>query len=152
MIQTNMWFKEKIKKSIARLKSFEPKEGYYLAFSGGKDSIVLKALADMAGVKYDIHYSMTTIDPPELIHYIKKYHKDVIFERPKTPFLIELVKRGYPTRLSRWCCAVYKENGGEGRMVLTGIRWAESYKRSKRAMVETCMRGKMKRFLHPLID
>jgi phosphoadenosine phosphosulfate reductase len=151
-MQRNMFFQEKIETTLKRLKSFEPKEGYYLAFSGGKDSIVLKRLADMAGVKYDMHYSVTTIDPPELIQYIRKYHKDVIFERPKQPLLFELVKRGYPTRISRWCCAVYKETGGEGRFVLTGIRWAESYKRSKRVMVETCMKGKMKRFLHPIID
>jgi len=39
--------------------------GYYLAFSGGKDSIALYRLAEMAGVKFDAHYSMTTIDPPE---------------------------------------------------------------------------------------
>lgn len=32
--------KSKVEKSIERLKAFEPKEGYYLAFSGGKDSVV----------------------------------------------------------------------------------------------------------------
>lgn len=31
-------------KSIERLKAFEPPEGYYLAFSGGKDSVVCKPL------------------------------------------------------------------------------------------------------------
>lgn len=40
--------KEKIKMAIDRIQSFEPKEGYYLAFSGGKDSIVVKRLMDMA--------------------------------------------------------------------------------------------------------
>ena len=28
---------DKVAKSIQRLKAFEPPEGYYLAFSGGKD-------------------------------------------------------------------------------------------------------------------
>lgn len=36
----------KVRKSIERLKAFEPEEGYYLAFSGGKDSVVCKALLD----------------------------------------------------------------------------------------------------------
>ena len=36
----------KVKKSIERLKAFEPPEGYYLAFSGGKDSVVCKTLLD----------------------------------------------------------------------------------------------------------
>lgn len=54
----------KVENSIRWLKSFEPPEGYFLAFSGGKDSCVLKALADMAGVKYDAHYAVTSVDPP----------------------------------------------------------------------------------------
>lgn len=43
----------KVKKSIERLKAFAPPEGYYLAFSGGKDSCVCKALLEMAGSKVD---------------------------------------------------------------------------------------------------
>lgn len=42
---------EKVKMSIGRLKMFEPAEGYYLAFSGGKDSVICKALLDMGGVQ-----------------------------------------------------------------------------------------------------
>ena len=35
---------DKVKVAINRLKLHEPKEGYYVAFSGGKDScVVLKA-------------------------------------------------------------------------------------------------------------
>lgn len=56
--QLNIQGKDKVQVAIDRLKSFEPPEGYYLAFSGGKDSVVIKALADMAGVKYDAHYKM----------------------------------------------------------------------------------------------
>ena len=67
----------KVNLSIKRLKEFEPKEGYYLAFSGGKDSIVIKKLAEIAGVRFDSHYNNTTIDPPELIYFIRKFHPDV---------------------------------------------------------------------------
>ena len=42
---------KKVKKSIERLKLFEPDEGYYLAFSGGKDSVVCKSLLTMGGVQ-----------------------------------------------------------------------------------------------------
>lgn len=44
---------------------------------------MIKALADMAGVKYDAHYNVTSVDPPELIQFIREYHKDVIFEYPR---------------------------------------------------------------------
>lgn len=72
----------KVDMAMERMKAFEPKEGYYLAFSGGKDSCVLKALADMSGVKYDAHYNLTSVDPPELVRFIRQHHPDVKFDVP----------------------------------------------------------------------
>jgi len=138
--------------AIDRLKEFEPSEGYYLAFSGGKDSVVLKHLADRAGVRYDAHYSVTTIDPPELVRFIRKHHPDAKWERPEKAFLTRLPEKGFPRRQGRWCCEEYKERGGSGRVVLTGIRAAESARRGKRCMVENCMFDPSKRFVHPMID
>jgi phosphoadenosine phosphosulfate reductase len=139
-------------KAIEILKEFEPPEGYYLAFSGGKDSCVIKALADMAGVKYDAHYSVTTIDPPDLVYFIKRYHKDVIFDHPEMPLLKKLETKGFPLRQARWCCELYNENGGGGRLVITGIRAEESSRRAKRRLVETCYRGTGKRYLNIIKD
>lgn len=45
--QLNMQGKDKVQVAIDRLKAFEPPEGYYLAFSGGKDSVVIKAFQRM---------------------------------------------------------------------------------------------------------
>lgn len=70
--QLNMSGLDKVETAIKRLQTFEPPEGYYLAFSGGKDSVVIKALADMAGVKYDAYYNNTSVDPPELIYFIRE--------------------------------------------------------------------------------
>ena len=143
---------DKVKIAIERLKAFEPKEGYYLAFSGGKDSIVIKKLAQMAGVKFDAHYSATTIDPPDLIYFIREHHAEVVWDRPEIPFLKKLETKGFPLRQARWCCALYKENGGSGRRVITGIRWAESFNRSKRKMTEQCLKGNGKSFMNVIID
>jgi len=55
----------------------------HVCFSGGKDSIVIKHLAQRAGIVFDSVYSVTTIDPPELVKYIKKHHSDVIWKRQK---------------------------------------------------------------------
>lgn len=150
--QTLFEFNDKVKTAIQRLKEFEPEEGYYLAFSGGKDSCVIKALADIAGVKYDAHYNMTTIDPPELVQFIREFHSDVIIDRPEKSFFQEMQYRGFPQRQSRWCCSVLKEQGGANRFVITGVRWDESYKRSKRRMVESCYRDTQKRYLNVIID
>lgn len=144
---------DKVEIAIARIKEFEPPEGYYVAFSGGKDSMVVLDLVRRSGVKYDYHFSLTTIDPPELIYFIKKNYLDVIIDRPKMSMWQLIVKKKYPpTRIVRYCCAELKERGGSGRLVVTGIRWAESVKRSKRLMVETCYTDTTKRYLHPIID
>ena len=134
--QLNFEGKDKIEVAIERIKMFEPKEGYYLAFSGGKDSIVVKELMNMAGVKYDAHYNNTTVDPPELIYYIRKYHKDVKIEHPEiTMWKLIPKKLMPPTRIVRYCCAVLKEGGGIGRFVVTGVRWAESSRRKNSRQV-----------------
>ena len=144
--------KDKVKIAIEQLKDLEPEEGYYLAFSGGKDSCVIKALADMADVKYDAHYSMTTIDPPEVVRFIKHQHPDVKMEKPKRGFFAQLVKTGYPTRQARWCCTLLKEKGGENRFVITGVRAAESSKRAGRKKIEFCYKSSGKRYLNIIID
>jgi len=79
---------DKVEEAIERLRVFEPPEGYFGAFSGGKDSCVIKELAGMVGVKVDWHYNVTTIDPPELIYFIRKHHSDVVWDRPEKPFLV----------------------------------------------------------------
>ena len=145
--------KDKIKIAIERLRHFEPPEGYYLAFSGGKDSIVIKELANMAGVKYDAHYNLTTIDPPELVHFIRDYHKDVIIDKPEKQLLKRMLEVGIPPqRQRRWCCQEYKERGGLGRFVITGIRKAESNNRKNRRMIEVCFRDNTKKFMNVIID
>ena len=129
---------DKVQNSIDALRSFEPPEGYYLAFSGGKDSVVVKHLCDMAGVKYEAHYHVTSVDPPELVQFIKeKYpdvHRDIPHDEDGKPITMwNLIPRNkvVPTRIMRFCCEELKERGGVGRMTLTGVRWAESARRKK---------------------
>jgi phosphoadenosine phosphosulfate reductase len=118
--------------AIERLQQFEPPEGYYLAFNGGKDSQCIYHLAKEAGVKFDAHYNLTTVDPPELVYFIRENYPDVIVERPeKTMWELILERQMPPTRIARYCCEVLKEGGGAGRFVITGVRWAESVKRKK---------------------
>ena len=151
--QTQIPIVDKVERSIARLQAFEPEEGYYLAFSGGKDSIVIEHLARAAGVKFDSHYNVTTVDPPELVRFIKEYYPHVRRDKPEmTMWQLIPKKRMPPTRIVRYCCDWLKERGGSGRIVVTGIRWAESNNRSKRRMVERCYTDGTKQYLHPIID
>lgn len=133
---------EKVKASVERLKAFTPADGtpYYLAFSGGKDSVVTKAIAQLAGVPFEAHYRITTVDPPELYRFIKEKHPDVSMDHPhyksgplkgKTITMWNLIplKMMPPTRIARYCCEKLKEDGGDDGIAVTGVRWAESSNR-----------------------
>lgn len=146
---------DKVKVAINRLKLHEPKEGYYVAFSGGKDSCVVLDLCKRAGVKYDAHYNVTTVDPPELVYFIRREYPEAWENRNKPSMSMwELIvkKRMPPTRKARYCCQYFKEQGGKGRFVVTGVRHQESARRAKRKLVETCSQHRVKQFIHPIID
>jgi phosphoadenosine phosphosulfate reductase len=145
---------DKVQIAIDRLRQYEPPEGYYLAFSGGKDSTVLYELAKMSGVKFDAHMSLTTVDPPELIQHVKRHYPEVEIHRPPIT-MWKLIPKNMipPTQIMRYCCKHLKEHGGEGRLVLTGIRWEESNRRKQRQMFEIShQKNTNKTFLHPIID
>lgn len=145
--------RDKVAIAIDRLCQFEPPEGYHLAFSGGKDSVTILRLAQMAQVKFDAHYQITTVDPPELYKFIKEQYPEVERHRPEmSMFRLIIHKKRPPTRLARFCCEALKERGGAGRIVMTGIRWEESPRRAKRRMVQTCYKDETKTYLSPIID
>lgn len=85
-----MNLQSKIDYSIALLRKceqmaldYDPADGFYLAFSGGKDSQALYHLAKMAGVKFKAHMNLTSVDPPEVIRFVKKNYPDVELIKPK---------------------------------------------------------------------
>lgn len=128
----------KEKKAIEALKMFEPEdEPYYLCYSGGKDSDVIRILAQLAGVRHEIHHSLTTVDAPETIYYIKSIPGVIIDKAryadgtPKTMWNLIPNKGMPPTRLMRYCCAELKEQWGQGRLKITGVRSAESKNRAE---------------------
>lgn len=140
--------------AVERLRQFEPPEGYYLAFSGGKDSVTVLALAKQAGVKFDAHYHTTTVDPPELVRFVRSVDGVTIEKAPATMWA-GIQTNGMPTRLHRWCCRALKEYGGSGRVIITGVRRAEGKGKTRRAnrqMVEACYTDSSKRFVNPIVD
>jgi phosphoadenosine phosphosulfate reductase len=142
----------KIENSIELIKKHEPPEGYHLAFSGGKDSICILKLAKMAGVKFTAYFYMTTLDPPEVLSFIRKFYPEVNILRPKISMFKLIEKKGLPIRQKRFCCQYLKEIHGHGEIVMQGIRKDESVKRSKRKEFEIDRKDKTKRFLNPIFS
>jgi phosphoadenosine phosphosulfate reductase len=134
--------KDKVAIAIDRLRAFEPEEGYYLAFSGGKDSQTIYHLAKEAGVRFDAHYNLTTVDPPELVYFIRKNYPDVQVNYPQKSMWRLIEQKGLPTRWRRYCCSILKEGGGEGRICVTGVRWAESAKRKNNRSIAEILGNK----------
>lgn len=170
----------KIERSIELIRKAEPlalqysPDGFHLAFSGGKDSMVIYELAKMAGVKFKAHMQVTTIDPPELMKFVRKNYPDVELHRPEMNFYKLILKQStLPTMMMRMCCKYLKERGGEGTVTILGIRRQESSKRAMRNELETtgrkfsdtldqwnidqetkvtCINGKDKIMLSPILN
>ena len=132
---------QKEQKAIARLKAFEPADGYRLAYSGGKDSDCIKILSQLAGVKFEAVHNLTTVDAPETMRYIKS-QPDIRIEKAYdndgnhiTMWNLIVKKLMPPTRLVRYCCDELKERSGYGKVLITGVRWAESSNRKNNSGV-----------------
>lgn len=146
--------------SAQSLKLYE--QPLMITYSGGKDSDVLLRLAINSGIPFEVLHSLTTADAPETVYHVRdafrrmeeKGVKCVIdaHVQPdgKCATMWNLIPKKMvpPTRIKRYCCEVLKENGGRGRFIATGVRWAESTKRkNNRGMIEVSHRDKNKRLI-----
>jgi len=141
----------KEQQAIRIIKEHEPQEGYHVAFSGGKDSTVVYDLVKGSSVKYQVYFCCTTVDPPELLRFIRKEYPEVIWLRPKLSMYQLIIKKGLPIRTSRFCCEHLKEYAGNNETIITGIRWEESNSRKCRDFYEKDNR-KEKWYVNPIID
>lgn len=134
---------ELLRKSEKMALRLDHENGFYLAFSGGKDSQCLYHVAKLAGVRFKAHMNLTSIDPPEVIRFVKTQYPDVEFIKPRMS-IYEMAKKKHilPTRTLRWCCAEFKETSGVGKVTLIGVRKAESARRAKREEISSTINGK----------
>lgn len=148
--------KELIEKSIDRLKLASEislqhyKKPLVCEYSGGKDSDVLLRLFEMSGIPFEVHNSHTTVDAPQTVKHIKNVFSGLCENGIKCEIDYHVKSDGKrltmwnlipkklfpPTRIVRYCCSELKESGNPNRMIATGIRWAESKKRSNRSPFE----------------
>lgn len=136
-----------IRKSEKIALRLDPENGFYNTFSGGKDSQVLYHLVKMSGVRHRTHMNLTSVDPPEVIRFVKAQYPDVDLIKPRMSiYEMAMKKHMLPTMRIRWCCAEYKETSGVGKVTLIGIRKEESARRAKREEVSMNIKGKRKEY------
>lgn len=181
---------DKVDIAIERLKTASQmsfkiyKQPLVITTSGGKDSSVCLDLAKKSGIPFEVIHNHTTVDAPETVYFIreefKRFEEQGIKCTINYPYykgvktsMWQLIPQKLipPTRITRYCCDILKENGGNGRFIVTGVRWAESKSRQKnrgiyeagkklilnndndekRQLFETC-KLKAKRVCNPIVD
>jgi phosphoadenosine phosphosulfate reductase len=95
--------------AILFIRRHEPPEGYFVSFSGGKDSIVSLHLAYIAGVRYQAFFINTGIDPPPVVTFIREHYPEVRFLYPRYSFFEGIRRNSPPLRNRRWCCELLKK-------------------------------------------
>ena len=142
LIETNLLGTiNKVNTAIKRIRTYNPidlgfDKPYYVCYSGGKDSDCIRILMVLAGVPYDLVHNHTTMDAPETVYYVRSIPGIQITYPDLSIHQLIVKKRMPPTRIQRYCCSYFKEQGGADRFVVTGVRWSESTSRSKRASLE----------------
>ncbi len=154
-------------KAIARLKAASEmslqvyKQPLIVTTSGGKDSSVCVELALRSGIPFEVMHNHTTADAPETVRFVRQEFRRLeekgikctvkfpVYKGIRTS-MWDLIPQKLmpPTRIVRYCCSVLKEQGGAGRFITTGVRWAESAKRkNSRGIYETIAGAKTKRII-----
>jgi len=138
-----------VKIAIKRLRTYEgialsmSPQGYYVAYSGGKDSDCIRILCELANVKHELWHNHTTVDAPETVRYVRNI-PNINISYPNISMWRLIVRKGMPpTQIVRYCCRDLKERNGDGRFVVTGVRKSESVNRAAREPVE--IKGKTKK-------
>ena len=146
----------------ARLSEHRYKKPLMVTYSGGKDSQVLVALAERAGINFEVVNSHTTADAPETVYFIREQFKameergikcSVVMPRykdkPVSMWTLIPIAKIPPTRTRRYCCQVLKEAPTlSGCFIATGVRWAESARRkNSRGIMEIYHRDKEKKVI-----
>lgn len=123
-----MELENKIKQAKNLIKAVCAQHNVALAYSGGKDSVLLDFLTREVNAKVKRFHHVTTIDPPGTIRFAEKNGCDIV--RGKMSFLDLVEKKGFPTMFKRFCCQELKEKY-YADYALFGIRKSESVKRNK---------------------
>jgi phosphoadenosine phosphosulfate reductase len=153
-LQLNFEGETKDEVAIERIKMhYNPSSPLHVAFSGGKDSVVIYDIAKRSELPFVAEYKVTGIDPYQLVKFIKTEYPEVRRIRPEKTIWELMQKKGMPPfRQRRYCCEYLKEHNPDNSTVITGVRSQESVRRRHRGIYEVCHKNGTVKYLHPIMD
>lgn len=146
---------------------------FYVAFSGGKDSIVLLDLVQRAlpHNEFKVLFGDTGMEFPDTYELVNRMESQLAgtgigFFRAKSTYSAEYTWNmfGPPATVNRWCCSVHKtapqiialrENTGKSNftgLAFTGIRASESASRSEYDYISIGEKHKGQYSCNPIIE
>jgi phosphoadenosine phosphosulfate reductase len=97
-----------------------------LAFSGGKDSLVILHMALDINPNIPVIYNNTTVEFPETLQYVKQLKEEWAISlhviNNDCSFFQMTKEKGWATHEDRWCCKPYKEEPAFQFMVQSGFK------------------------------
>lgn len=85
------------------IENLKEKGKIFVGFSGGKDSIVTADLMRLSKIPHQLYYSVTGIDPPSVVKFIRRKYPKCKFLRPNKTFWHSMITKNPPANFSRWC-------------------------------------------------
>lgn len=146
---------------------------FYVAFSGGKDSIVALDLVQRAlpHDKFKVLFGDTTMESPDTYQEIEKIegwckNRGITFYRAKSNLSTDSTWRSFgpPAVTLRWCCSVHKTspqimllqqivgNNKFTGMAFTGVRGDESLSRSEYDDISIGNKHRGQYSCHPILE
>lgn len=97
-----------------------------VAFSGGKDSLVVLHIALDVTPNLPVVYNNTTVEFPETLQYVaeleEKWGFKVHMTNSHVPFFKAVKEKGWASHENRWCCKPYKDEPAYQFMSAQGFK------------------------------
>ena len=123
-----MFYEHKVKQAIKIIK--EANEIFVgklpLAFSGGKDSLVILRMVLDVNPNTPVIYDNTTVEFPESLQYVNQlkdaWSINMNMTSSRFSFFKMTKEKGWATHDNRWCCKPFKEEPAYNFMVENGFK------------------------------
>ena len=103
-----LMIESKINDCIKLIQKYEPAEGYMFAFSGGRDSSLVKKLLELSNVSFEAWYFVFTTENDSFWKYLQKMSDLHYVTKSKTVYDLCRERKELPMATNRFCRSICK--------------------------------------------